>query len=303
MQKLEERGYRFIGSHSAVKICEWTRNAIRGNKKYNKDGEPFCYKQKFYGIASHRCLQISPSVFSCTHNCLYCWRATRFDKKFPRKIDDPKVMVDNAIVEQKKLLQGFWGSSCDKEKLREAMEPTQVAISLVGEPCLYPKLPELIDEILGRNMTAFLVSNGTVPKMVEKLLGHQPSNMYITLPAPNEKVYKKTCRPLLKDGWKRIAQSLSLLKDFDRSVIRLTLVKGLNFAKPEEYAKIIDEASPNFVEVKSFMSVGMSRKNLPYESMPLHEEIKKFSKEIERASGYRVKDEKSDSRVVLMTKI
>lgn len=291
--KLEEMGYRFIGNHSAVKICEWTRNAIRGDN--------FCYKQKFYGIDSHRCLQISPSVFSCTHNCLYCWRATRFDKKFPRKLDKPKDIIDNAITEQRKLLQGFWGGKCDKKKLREAMNPGQVAISLVGEPCLYPKLPELVDEVLRRKMTAFVVSNGTIPEMIKKLLNHQPTNMYITLPAPNEKIYKKTCRPMIKDGWKRIMESLSMLKEFNRSVIRLTLVKGLNFLKPEEYAKIIEEAEPNFLEVKSFMAVGGSRKYLKYEDMPLHNEIKKFAKEIEKASNYKIKDEKPDSRVVLLS--
>jgi len=292
MQKMEKIGYRFVGNHSAIKICEWTREAIRG-----KD---FCYKQKFYGIKSHRCIQLSPSVFSCTHNCLYCWRTLRFKKKIEGKIDKPEDILDNAIKEQKKILQGFWGAKCEKSKLREAEKPNQVAISLIGEPCLYPKLPEFINLIKERNMTAFLVSNGTVPEMIKKLIDNQPTNMYVTLPAPNEKVYKKTCNPLIKDGWQRIQKSLSLLKEFDRSVIRLTLAKNLNMVKPEEYAGLLEAASPTYVEAKAFMPIGGAQYRVPYESMPRHKEIKTFAEKIVRHSSYKIENEKEDSRVVLL---
>jgi len=84
--------------------------------------------------------------------------------------------------------------------------------------------------------------------------------------------------------------------------VRLTLVKNLNFVKPEEYAKIVEKYSPDFLEVKSFMSVGFSRNRLPYSDMPLHEEIKEFAKEIEKNSSYKIKDESKPSRIVLMTK-
>ncbi len=42
VKDMEKSGYRFVGRHSAVKICNWTRQAIRGRDT--------CYKQKFYGI-------------------------------------------------------------------------------------------------------------------------------------------------------------------------------------------------------------------------------------------------------------
>jgi len=295
IQMLEKKGYRFVGKHkhSAVKICEWTRNALRGKN--------FCYKQKFYGINSHRCLQMSPAAFVCNHNCLFCWRSTPFETKWSGPVDEPSNILDESIEAQKNILQGFWGAEGDKKKLREAMEPNQVAISLVGEPCFYPKLPEFIDEVKSRKMTTFLVTNGTLPEMVKKLIDHQPTNMYITLPAPNEKIYKKTCLPS-GNLWKKIMESLEMLKEFDKSVIRLTLVKGLNFVNPEQYAEIIDKTGPAFLEVKSFMAVGGSREKLKYSQMPLHAEIKEFAEKIQKDSSYRIKDEKSDSRVVLMTR-
>ena len=137
--------------------------------------------------------------------------------------------------------------------------------------------------------------------MIKKLLKHQPTNLYITLPAPDEKTYIKTCMPLVKDGWKRIMKSLSIMKEFEcNTVIRLTLVRNLNFINPKGYAKLIKRYQPSYAEVKAFMSVGFSRERLPYTDMPLHPEIKKFAKIIAKESGYAVVDEKPGSRVVLL---
>ena len=57
--------YKIIGNHSAVKICTWLKKSMRD--------EGFCYKQKFYGIQSHRCLQMTPWIL-CPNRCLFCWR-------------------------------------------------------------------------------------------------------------------------------------------------------------------------------------------------------------------------------------
>ena len=44
---MEKQGYRFIGKHSAVKICRWTRKSLIDERE--------CYKSKFYGIKSWEC--------------------------------------------------------------------------------------------------------------------------------------------------------------------------------------------------------------------------------------------------------
>ncbi|MEM5828915.1 MAG: 4-demethylwyosine synthase TYW1 [Candidatus Aenigmatarchaeota archaeon] len=299
IKRLEDAGFRFLGKykHSAIKTCEWTRKALRN------DG--FCYKQKFYGIASHRCLQFTPALPFCTHRCLFCWRDINITyPKWRGGIDKPKEIIKEAIEKQREILQGFKGNpKVDKQKFYEAMLPNQIAISLAGEPTLYPKLPELINETKKLGLSSFLVTNGTIPNMIKKLTKNPPTQLYITLPAPNEEIYIKTCNPFLKDGWKRIMRSLSLLKSFEynaRTVVRLTLVKNLNFLEPNGYGKIIREFQPQFVEVKSFMSVGFARARLPYEAMPLHEEIKKFSKSLAKFCNYKIIDEKKESRVTLL---
>ena len=43
---LSKQGYQLIGSHSAVKMCRWTKAQLRG-----RGG---CYKHTFYGITSYQ---------------------------------------------------------------------------------------------------------------------------------------------------------------------------------------------------------------------------------------------------------
>ena len=50
------QGYRLVGNHSAVKTCHWARKSLSTGGREN------CYKQKFYGVPSHRCLQMTPSL-------------------------------------------------------------------------------------------------------------------------------------------------------------------------------------------------------------------------------------------------
>ena len=296
-EKTIQMGYRFVGRHSAIKVCQWTKESIRGKN--------VCYKNKFYGIESNQCVQMTPVMFFCSMNCRWCWR--NFDYILPRQKedwDDPKQILDGCIKEQVEILQGFYGNpNADIEKLQKSMMPQHVAISLSGEPTLYPYLPEFIDEIMNKNMTAFLVSNGTRPEMIEKLLEHQPTNLYISFYGTTPEMYKKGAIPMEKNFWENVNKSLKMLGKFDcNTVVRLTLAKGLNFTDPKGYAEIIDGTGAKFIEVKGFMAVGGSRKSMKYEDMPLHSEIQEFAAEIERHSSYRIVDEKSDSRVVLLSR-
>ncbi|MBI4167854.1 MAG: hypothetical protein HY515_02755, partial [Candidatus Aenigmarchaeota archaeon] len=65
-EKLTGMGYRFVGNHSAIKVCNWTKESIRGKN--------VCYKNKFYGIESNQCVQMSPAMLVCSMNCRWCWR-------------------------------------------------------------------------------------------------------------------------------------------------------------------------------------------------------------------------------------
>jgi tRNA wybutosine-synthesizing protein 1 len=292
---LEQSGYRFVGEHKhgAVKVCHWTRKSL-----LNKG---FCYKQQFYGIQSHRCLQLTPSLPFCDHKCLFCWRNINLtNPNWVGDVDSPSYILDGAISARRKLLSGFGGNpEVDRKKFREGQNPKHCAISLAGEPMIYPKINELIEECHRRGMTTFLVTNGLHPNGLKDLT--EPTQLYISLVAPDPKVYEAICQPQVKDGWKRLIASLELMPSFKcRKVIRLTLVKGLNLKDAPSYARLIQRARPDFIEVKAYMHVGFARSRLKIESMPRLAEINKFAQELAKETAYSVIDKSEPSRVVLL---
>ena len=246
---------------------------------------------------------MTPAVISCTHKCLFCWRPTQYTVSTIENPDPPDVIVKKSIEAQKELLSGYGGvlDRVNKEKLKEATTPNNVAISLAGEPTMYPLLSDLIDEYKKRNFTTFLVTNGTNPDVLENI--SLPWNLYVTIPAPNKEVYEKLCIPQIPDGWERIMKTLELFPSLDtKKVTRLTLVRGYNLKKPEEYAKLIEKASPEYVEAKAYMFVGFSRLRLTIEAMPSFSEIMRFAQQLEEMTNYKIKDASEDSRVVLLVK-
>ena len=298
---LEKQGYRFAGEHSAIKVCLWTKKSLRD--------EGVCYKQKFYGINSHRCVQMTPSLPYCTLRCVWCWRDIEHTvPKWTGKMNTPKKVVDECINQHVKYLQGFGGNKkTNKKRYAEAQKPLHFAISLAGEPTLYPELPGLISEIHKQDMSSFLVTNATNPKMLKQLKKKNtlPTQLYITLPAPNEVIFSKMCAPLAHHLWSNILESLKIMKELKaktRTTIRLTLTKGVNMLHPEQYAKLIKTAEPVFVECKGYMHVGYSKKRLEIKNMPRHAEIKTFAGKLAQHLGYKIIDEQKASRVVLLMK-
>lgn len=296
VEKLESSGYRFVGSHNhaAAKICHWTKQSILD--------KGVCYKEKFYGIESHRCLQMAPAVPNCQQKCEFCWRDLSYTQtQWEGEYDDPKTIIDEAVKAQNNLLCGFFGNDkANKEKLEESKTPTNAAISLAGEPMLYPEIDELIAEFNRRNFTTFVVSNG---QCVDKLknLENEPYQLYLSLDAPTKKIYNDVCQPQISKGWDNLNQSLDTLASFNsRTCIRTTCVKGRNMTNPEKYAELIKKASPDFVEIKAYMCVGSSRHRLTPDNMPTFDEVKSFAQKIGENCGKKIVNESEVSRVVLL---
>ena len=293
---LEKQHYAIVGKHSGVKLCHWMRQSLLFNRE--------CYKQTFYGIESHRCLQMTPAINQCNHLCLFCWRYQGFTETEIKEMDDPKYILDKSIEAQRRLITGFKGDDrCDQTKWKEANEPNMVACSLSGEPTLYPRLGEFFEECHKRNMTTFLVTNGTNPEILRDL-DPLPKQLYVSVVAPNKEVYKKICSPLISDGWERINQTLELLPSLDtRTVIRHTLVQGWNMDEKyiKEYAKLDEKASPLFIEPKGYVFVGSSRKRMNLSNMPSHNDVHDFGNKLSNILGYELTMEKPESRVVLVT--
>jgi len=217
--------------------------------------------------------------------------------------DSPEEIVEESIKAQLEILSGYKGNpETNQKKFKEALTPRHAAISLTGEPTLYRHIGELIQAFHRRGFTTFLVSNGTEPSVLAKL-SDEPTQLYISVCAPDEEAFKHVCRPQIPNAWEKLNATLELLPSFScRTVIRITLVREFNMDHVEEYAKLIGKASPDFVEPKAFMHVGFSRLRLKYHSMPKHSEVQGFGNMLADALGYNVLDESVASRVVLLSK-
>ncbi len=287
-QTLARQGYHLVGG-GAVKPCLWLSRAMRGGDQ--------CYKHHFYGISSHRCVQMTPTL-ECNHQCLHCWRP--IDDPLPGTEPlEPAELLEGILLGQMKFLSGYGGAkTTDPARLAEAREPRHVALSLMGEPTLYPYLKELLGLIRKRGMTSFVVSNATNPEVLAQL---QPTQLYLSLNAPDEEMYRRVCRPAAA-FWQRIQESLEIISQHrSRSVIRMTLARGLNMERPEDYARLIAKAEPDFVEVKAYMHLGRSRDRLEREAMPQHYEILEFARALGEALGYDLEADVPLSRVALLT--
>jgi len=253
---------------------------------------------------------MTPSIYYCTQQCLFCWRAQSGDlqvtwdeMKIP-SIDSPEEIVQGSFKAQEKILSGYKGNEkTNWRKLQEAQRPKHVAISLTGEPTLYEPLGELIRKFHQKGLTTFLVSNGTLPSKLSKLT-QEPTQLYISVCAPNEHVYKRVCRPQFPGAWLKVNETLDLLQSFNcPTVIRMTLVKEHNMNVVDDYVKLIEKANPTYIETKAYMHIGFSNLRLGFDRMPMHGEVKDFAAKLAEKTGYKIIDESPESRVVLLSRL
>lgn len=305
---LKKQHYEIVGKHSAVQICRWTKKSLKN--------EEVCYKEKFYGIKSHLCCQMTPSVMWCPNKCLHCWRAielTLGHKLKNKEIDSAKKIIDESIKAQRKLIIGFKGNSkVNKEKFEQALEPMQFAISLSGEPMIYPYISDLIDELRKRGKTSFLVTNGLYPEKIKELIKKNslPTQLYVSVNSSNKEEYKRFHRSVFKNAWEKLNTTLSLfpiLNKKTRTIFRMNLIKDLNMNEKniKEFAQMIKKYKPMFIEIKAYMSVGFARQRLGYDKMPREKEmndfIQKLIKEL-KGTGYKLLDKHLLSRAYVLGK-
>lgn len=295
---LEKQGYKIIGSHSGVKICRWTKSQLRG-----RGG---CYKHSFYGIESHRCMEATPSL-ACANKCVFCWRhhTNPVGKSWQWKLDDPIEIVNTAIDLHTKMIKQMKGvPGVTLERLNEGLTPRHCALSLVGEPIMYPEINTLVDELHRRRISTFLVTNAQFPDKIKLL--RPVTQLYVSVDAATKDSLKAIDRPLFGDFWERFLDSLKALRDKQqRTVYRLTLVKGWNTEDIEAYSKLFNIGNPDFVEIKGVTYCGSSATSkLTMENVPWHTDVKAFSEALaSRSEGqYEVACEHVHSCCVLLAK-
>jgi len=267
---LTKQGYKLIGSHSGVKLCRWTKAMLRG-----RGG---CYKHTFYGISSYQCMEMTPSL-ACANKCVFCWRhhTNPVGKEWKWVMDPPEMIIEAAISKHQQMIKTMKGvPGVQPARFQEAFTVKHCALSLVGEPIMYPKINEYLKMLHERNISSFLVTNAQFPDKIQTL--DPVCQLYVSVDASTKQELKEVDRPLFSDFWERFLASLTSLKDKRvRTVYRLTLVKGFNMSEVSEYAKLVTLGQPTFIEIKGVTFCGNNNKDsLTMQNVPFHTEVRDF---------------------------
>ena len=110
-KQLQKANYKLVGKNIAVKLCHWCKTSIKTGE------ERICYKEKFYGIKSHRCLQMTPAMSACNLRCLHCWRNHDYFNLEKSEFDKPLEVVEKSIQAQRELLSGLGGIEHSEKQL------------------------------------------------------------------------------------------------------------------------------------------------------------------------------------------
>lgn len=278
---LTKQGYSIVGSHSGVKICRWTKSALRGRGS--------CYKYSLYGINSHQCMETTPSL-SCSNKCVFCWRhGTNPVGTTWRWVVDPPEMIFSGVKEghykKIKMMRGMPGVRA--ERYTEALKIRHCALSLVGEPIFYPYINEFLAMLHEERISSFLVCNAQHPDQLAALKA--VTQLYVSIDASNKDSLRKIDRPLHRDFWERFQRCLDILREKrfrHRTVYRLTLVKGFNVEdEAEGYAQLIERGLPCFVEIKGVTYCGTSTSSnagLTMSNVPYYWEVCDFARALDK---------------------
>uniref|UniRef100_A0A8C5DVG8 S-adenosyl-L-methionine-dependent tRNA 4-demethylwyosine synthase TYW1 n=1 Tax=Gouania willdenowi TaxID=441366 RepID=A0A8C5DVG8_GOUWI len=267
-------GYKLIGSHSGVKLCRWTKSMLRG-----RGG---CYKHTFYGIESHRCMETTPSL-ACANKCVFCWRhhTNPVGTEWLWKMDPAEKILEEAMEKHQNMIRQFKGvPGVLPERYQEGLAIKHCALSLVGEPIMYPEINTFLRLLHSQRISSFLVTNAQFPQEIRNLV--PVTQLYVSVDASTKDSLKKIDRPLFKDFWPRFLDSLRALGEKrQRTVYRLTLVKAWNVEEMQSYSELIALGQPDFIEVKGVTYCGeSSASTLTMANVPWHQEVVAFVRQL-----------------------
>jgi tRNA wybutosine-synthesizing protein 1 len=174
-----------------------------------------------------------------------------------------------------KTLRGVPGVQPDR--FSDALTVRHCALSLVGEPIMYPRINELLGLLHERRISTFLVTNAQFPKEIENLT--PVTQLYVSIDAASKEELKAIDRPLFTDYWERFQACLDALRTRQqRTVYRLTLVKAHNMTEAKEYADLVLRGMPDLIEIKAVTFCGTSKaSNISMQNIPWHDEVRAYA--------------------------
>ncbi|ONH77747.1 S-adenosyl-L-methionine-dependent tRNA 4-demethylwyosine synthase [Pichia kudriavzevii] len=264
---------------------------VKSNLQRNEKRVNLVDKKKmfaFYGINSHRCMETTPSL-SCSNKCVFCWRhgTNPVGTTWRWEVDKPDMILNGALeghYKKIKQMRGVPGILIDR--FNEAFKVRHCALSLVGEPIFYPYINQFLEMLHDKEISSFLVCNAQHPDQLSTL--GKVTQLYVSIDAPTKEELKVVDRPLFRDYWDRLERCLDILRtvqSHQRTVFRLTLVKGFNMSDESVggYADLVERGLPALIEIKGATFCGSSEGNgnpLTMQNIPFYEECVKFVKRV-----------------------
>lgn len=117
-------------------------------------------------------------------------------------MDDAVTLVNGAIKEHKGMIKQMKGvPGVLPERLAEGMDPKHCALSLVGEPIMYPEIDKFVSLLHEKKISTFLVTNAQFPDAITNLPAI--TQLYVSVDAATPETLKAIDRPLFGDYWVR----------------------------------------------------------------------------------------------------
>lgn len=82
------------------------------------------------------------------------------------------------------------------QRITEGMSPIHCALSLVGEPIMYPEINKFLHLLHEKQISSFLVTNAQFPEAIRQL--DPCTQLYVSVDASTKDSLKKIDRPLFK---------------------------------------------------------------------------------------------------------
>uniref|UniRef100_H2YWM4 tRNA 4-demethylwyosine synthase (AdoMet-dependent) n=1 Tax=Ciona savignyi TaxID=51511 RepID=H2YWM4_CIOSA len=250
------------------------------------------------------CMETTPSL-ACANKCVFCWRhhSNPVGTEWKWKMDPAVDVIKGAIENHYDMIKQFKGVPGVKaDRFAEGFSIKHCALSLVGEPIMYPEINDFIQMLHEKGISSFLVTNAQFPEAITTLL--PTTQLYVSVDAATQDSLKKIDRPLFKDFWPRLIESLKALSlKGQRTVYRLTLVKAWNVDELEAYADLVALGKPDFIEVKGVTFCGDSKSSdgLTLKNVPWHDEVLHFVSQLtDMLDGYEIACEHEHSNCVLV---
>lgn len=173
-------------------------------------------------FAHHLCI-------CCVANkCVFCWRqsANPVTRGFDYVMDPPEMIIEEAIAKHVRMIKQIRGvPGVVPQRFAEALQPRHCALSLVGEPVIYPAINRFVELLHEKGISSFMVTNAQFPQQMRDL--SPVTQLYVSVDAATPVELKAIDRPIFADYWERFIECLDILRTKkERTVFRLTLVRS-----------------------------------------------------------------------------